>query len=62
MPLLPTQGCLTMLIYKSLVDMSKSSRLCSALDLIKVYMELKWTVSRDFRLLFFFMNQFPPSP
>ncbi len=23
---------------------------------------LKGTVSRDFRLLFFFMNQFPPSP
>ncbi len=23
---------------------------------------LKWTVSRDFRLLVFFMIQFPPSP
>jgi hypothetical protein len=25
-------------------------------------MRLKGTVSRDFRLLVFFMNQFPPSP
>ncbi len=24
--------------------------------------QLKGTVSRDFRLLVFFMNQFPPSP
>ncbi len=28
----------------------------------KIHMLLKGTVSRDFRLLVFFMNQFPPNP
>jgi hypothetical protein len=39
-------------------DLSNNFNICY----LKIVLQCKGTVSRDFRLLVFFMNQFPPSP